>query len=439
MPEVPKIVHERLRSGAPGGSHPDANLLAAFAEQALPAAERESVLQHLARCGECRETLAISIPALETVLEVAPEAPASAGSAGRVSAERRRPWFTWNRLGWAGLAAGVVIAVGVLVVQPGREKSVNQAQQKSPAAAAAPIGKEEADKVTPLPLSSEVATTAENRPQAATPPVATRRDEFKRLSKSAVVAREEAGPQVSAQQTGASLGRISGMEALKESAGSKKDVQGGGQAYAVSAPRPGAATESVEVTAGAPATEIAPVADTLAENKAAPVVRAKAARALDTPTPPAKTATADVKQEGVPVSNEQDTAASARNMTVLQPATAELPRAARVLPQWEIHGNAVRRSLDSGARWATVFQPNRRLLSVAAANTDVWAGGKEGDLFHSADSGATWSQVHPSIEGQALADDVTQIEVHSSTQVVVSTSKNESWVTADGGKTWTKK
>jgi hypothetical protein len=434
MPEVPKIVHERLRVGAPGDSHPDANLLAAFAEQVLPAAERESVLQHLAQCGACRETLALSIPALETAVEVVPE---TAGSAGRVSAERRRTWFTWNRLGWAGLAAGVVIAVGVLVVQPGTQKSVNEAQQKPPVTAAALARKADAEKVTPLPPSSEIATTAENRPQAVAPPMAARRDEFKKLSKAAVVPSERPGPPLSAQQTGANLGHISAMESLKESAGSK-DVQSE-QAYSVAAPRPGATTESVEVTAGAPATESAQVADTLAENKATPVVRAKAARALDAPTPPAKTTTADVKQEGVPVSNEQDLAVNARNMTVLRQATPELARAARVLPQWEIYGDTVRRSFDSGAHWTTVFQPHRRLLCVAAAGTDVWTGGKEGDLFHSADSGATWNQVHPSIDGQTLADDVTHIVVHSSTQVVVSTSKNEFWITADGGKTWAKK
>ena len=60
MPEVPKIVHDRLRAGLPTGTgpegpHPDPDVLTAFAEQALSAAEREGVLQHLARCGDCRE------------------------------------------------------------------------------------------------------------------------------------------------------------------------------------------------------------------------------------------------------------------------------------------------------------------------------------------------------------------------------------------------
>src|SRR6267154_5355521 len=65
--EVPKIVYDRLRTAAPEpGSnavarpHPDADLLTAFAEQALSAPEREEVLHHLALCGNCREVLSLA-------------------------------------------------------------------------------------------------------------------------------------------------------------------------------------------------------------------------------------------------------------------------------------------------------------------------------------------------------------------------------------------
>jgi len=65
--EVPKIVYDRLRTAAPepennavARAHPDADLLTAFAEQALSASEREEVLHHLALCGNCREVLSIA-------------------------------------------------------------------------------------------------------------------------------------------------------------------------------------------------------------------------------------------------------------------------------------------------------------------------------------------------------------------------------------------
>ena len=40
--------------------HPDANLLAAFAENALPQSERATVLAHLAGCADCRDSLALA-------------------------------------------------------------------------------------------------------------------------------------------------------------------------------------------------------------------------------------------------------------------------------------------------------------------------------------------------------------------------------------------
>src|ERR1700730_16072619 len=58
MTEVPKIVYDRLRAAFPERAHPDADLLAAFAEQALSATERDGVLQHLALCGDWRDVVA---------------------------------------------------------------------------------------------------------------------------------------------------------------------------------------------------------------------------------------------------------------------------------------------------------------------------------------------------------------------------------------------
>ena len=73
MTEVPKIVYDRLRAArsrralseetAPEPAHPDADLLTAFAEQALSATERDDVLEHLALCKDCREAIALALPA----------------------------------------------------------------------------------------------------------------------------------------------------------------------------------------------------------------------------------------------------------------------------------------------------------------------------------------------------------------------------------------
>src|SRR5262244_2495431 len=62
MKDVPKIVLERLRGNAKPGEHPDADLLSAFAEQALGKKERLRVLKHLAQCRECREIVFVAQP-----------------------------------------------------------------------------------------------------------------------------------------------------------------------------------------------------------------------------------------------------------------------------------------------------------------------------------------------------------------------------------------
>src|SRR5438552_1599439 len=74
MSDVPKIVYDRLRAASLDEAHPDADLLIALVEQSLSGVEREDVLRHLARCGDCREIAALGIaPSPEQ--EVQPEAP----------------------------------------------------------------------------------------------------------------------------------------------------------------------------------------------------------------------------------------------------------------------------------------------------------------------------------------------------------------------------
>jgi len=82
MEEVPKSVPLRLKAMA-SGDHPDPDLLAALAEQALPERERVPVLLHLSRCADCREVLALAIP---------PAAASPSLDTGR------RSWFQWRVL-----------------------------------------------------------------------------------------------------------------------------------------------------------------------------------------------------------------------------------------------------------------------------------------------------------------------------------------------------
>src|SRR5260370_29452976 len=124
---------------------------------------------------------------------------------------------------------------------------------------------------------------------------------------------------------------------------------------------------------------------------------------------------------------------------------------------WTITGGVLQRSVDSGQSWQDALHADHPLLCYASRDEDVWARGRAGTLFHSANSGVTWTQLQPSVKARQLSSDITHIEVRNNAvrneelrrdlrydargpaRVLLSTSNNEIWSSADGGKTWAKK
>ena len=140
------------------------------------------------------------------------------------------------------------------------------------------------------------------------------------------------------------------------------------------------------------------------------------------------------------------------------PASQSLAVAPHVT--WAITGGVLQRSLDSGQSWQDALHADHPLLCYASHDADVWTGGQAGTLFHSANSGVTWVQIQPSIKAGQLSSDITHIEVRNGdlrgdsrnntrdelrgyargpAEILLSTSNNEIWSSADGGKTWAKK
>jgi hypothetical protein len=111
MQDVPKIVLKRLQKTATEGTHPDADLLTAFAERSLGETERVRVMEHLSRCSDCREVVALAaLPASEVAAVNVSIAPPS-GS-----------WFAWPVLRWVAVAAGMVAIISAGIVHY-RQKS----------------------------------------------------------------------------------------------------------------------------------------------------------------------------------------------------------------------------------------------------------------------------------------------------------------------------
>jgi hypothetical protein len=142
-------------------------------------------------------------------------------------------------------------------------------------------------------------------------------------------------------------------------------------------------------------------------------------------------------------------------MSAATPAsTSKQPLAPHVA--WAITGGVLQRSLDSGQSWQDALRADHPLLCYASHDVDVWTGGQAGTLFHSADNGVTWVQVQPSIKARQLSSDITHIVLRNielrndelygnlrddarPAEIIVSTSNNEIWSSADDGKTWDRK
>ena len=440
LSNVPRIVHERLRAAAPekawpegvSRAHPDPDLLTAFAEQALTPAERESVLGHLALCGDCREVVALALPAAESVPTSKTTAQAddaravtaravTAGSvrAGSVRIRPQRRWLAAPSLRWAALAAGIVVAGAIILTQSRKPNQPLEARHQVETAIQEPAATTAPKPVAPAQANSELASSAEFKPrQKIVESQLSAQLNRRALSKeSRIVADLRTAP------SGAAV-----AERALESPATQKDL------FAYAAPASPSATsppipsakETVEVTTAAAAinTEDALVAR---NEQALTISKAKAALpATDEAAAPPKSAGMEMKK------------ASAANLRSRADAV-NLLQDATVAAQWQVASGALQRSLDRGATWQTSLRSERPLLCFAALGNDIWAGGKAGTLFHSTDGGATWTQINPSADGRSLSADVTRIEARSATEIILATSRGESWTTVDGGKSWVKK
>jgi hypothetical protein len=99
-----------LRRAETAEAHPFEDVLTAFAENALLERERREVVEHLSRCGTCREVLGLATAA-------APEASVPAKMRVLIPRQSSRSW-----LPWAFAAAGVVVvSLTVLVYERGAQ------------------------------------------------------------------------------------------------------------------------------------------------------------------------------------------------------------------------------------------------------------------------------------------------------------------------------
>jgi len=391
MAELPKIVEQRLAQQAAAGNagHPDANLLAAFAEHALVERERAAVSAHLAQCADCRESLALAIASQPETELVAAHA-------------TKRDWFAEWR--WVGAAAAACCVVGiVLQVQPPQAPVVRKIEQTVASPANTPPVREDRN--------------AQPRVQIAG---ARRSKKVERIGLAEVVA--PAPGMVAVQEH---MAAVQEQPALKEKA-----------TLEVRPPE----TTSAEVTIRPNEPSVLPAPST---TLLPPASKAQAFRAETSED-------AQTKKETQALQALRARAgAFAQGMITRAPVMPTRAKSAlsNASVLWSINasptaaGNprgVVERSTDAGKTWEAVpLGDNVSFRAVASSGQNVWAGGTGGTLFHSSDAGAHWERITVADENGTLTGTIITIDAADPKLIKITTRSGERWTSPDGGRRWT--
>jgi hypothetical protein len=480
-PKIPQIVRERLRvqAGVPvGAEHLDADILTAFAENALPVRERSLVMNHLAVCGSCREIVILSQP-------VAVES----SDAAQLPASRARRWMAFR---WAALAACFVLTVGVLLLERSFRLSPAEhaAPVPAPPAAAAPVSPDMQSKMEAEPTTAGL--TARNEKPADKRFAREKRERaepgqrgLEAYGYADMKANSIGRPYDGSKDyysTNGTIGRLGKQPATKEEDSDRTGFSAPGltadkmSEMHRSAPTPGV----VGGTVGGP----------LAKAKPSPPAEARTGFVL-VPAPPSIAATsqatdlyADREQTAAshPASQEpgkkkvadepllpataaasrqrvlprDDKGAVAQSLTMSaqssssnfkfeakdQPETLtsnneKLATASSTPVQWRIRGGKLQQSNDQGKTWQEVaIPPGISLRAFWSLGNNVWAGGTEGSLFRITEAGKNSVRIPIKIGEGDVSQTVVAVTFSDELHGIITLENGQILQTADGGKTW---
>jgi len=485
MQNVPKIVTDRLRAGAVAVEHPDADVLTAFSERSLPERESNSVMEHLARCSDCREIVALALP--------------EGGPAEEVARQPSGGWLTWPVMRWGLVAAGIVVvaSAGIVRYRQYAARSQNTARYYN-AAPAEGVAKEAKNRPEPLPAAPEAAKLQDT---VAPPPVSQPKFEDSKTSAGEGLRADLDQLKAPATRDEKSVGGPVTLNRRNLTFGPsvRQQMQQNNNFYA---------NNSQVVQTQAPQVQIpqnqvspSPVPPGLAKQEASDF-------AANAPTPAAKAAGVGAgSAQSNTVAQNQEALVLPSTSLPMQPSGGHAEMVERAKPsdplpgtkvpasadspsqlyrystsdlygpkaRWSINSaGALQRSVDQGRTWQDVSVSSGAvggLLSlhsekaparakapekdkadkkvneapapivfraVAANGADVWAGGTAGLLYHSTDSGVHWTRVVPFSAGVVLTGDIVSLEFSDPQHGRVVTSVAQVWTTADGGLTWQK-
>lgn len=434
---------------------PDAETIAAYAEQALTPVESAQWESHFAACARCRNILRVLAASSETPLaekEVAQLGKLVSTVRAPVEISRgagvrdRSSVIDW-RTRWLAPALGVaaVLAVWIALRPPWRSTDrgasptlVAQApKEEAPPAAAA----QDLDQL------SRVAPPQDQKTQPASP-----RDD--RHSANIPSLKSAAGGSAERRtEAGNAIKKVSPSDSLAESTLQKEEKSANSPAEpevvppASPVPPPPAARAKAAMAAPAPA----PLPQVRAQADAAPpaapafpgstsqtVTVTEAAPVVDTTN---GSLAGTIQQEvptDLPLNGRDYQAFSALRPTrefsaILKPPTGStLWRAGR--------GGIIERSSDAGKTWASQMTPSREdwLAGAAVSSTVCWLAGRNGAIARTID-GQTWTSIAPPpllAGGDAKHLDWTGVTARDAQSATIAARDGRRFATADGGQTW---
>ena len=372
-PNLPKPMLDALARQTFPTDHPSADVLTAFAENALAGDEYRRTVDHLARCSDCREIVFLSVSVVDKPFQGEQHVAAAHG--------RRGKWMP--RLVWVASIAAVVLVLGSAMTL-WRSKS-------------APSGVQMASKAVSVPAAQRTEQAQPTQPAVAP-----------QTTTEIAVVRPIEKPQAKAAR--AKPVSPNGAETI--GMGSSAGIVGG----AVPAPSKAAPALTTMVAKTKPAT-------TNAEPGAITIGNAAAAA-------PAPHVNSFDATEGGPLGAAPGSAGA----VLLNPQMARSLRVAH--PQWRItaEGHLEHLTAEGWTRVLAEHTANFRVVSVVGNH--VWVGGSAGALLHSRDEGQSWQEVTLNTSNGRETATIVSIQFDDSQRGTVTTDNGTRCTTTDGGGSW---
>jgi hypothetical protein len=392
---LPKPMLEALGRQPLPTDHPSADVLTAFAENALVGDEYRRTADHLSRCGECREIAFLASSAADKPLQVEEQV-----AAPYAAPRRRMPRLVW----------GMSIAAGLLVVASSLMWWRNESARTRMQMASREVGIPPARPAQPA-QESQAAIESKSNPELKS----RIQPQLSIGSKSPIApdtTAELAAPSASfakSQDKTPRAKNVSPQGAETHGMGASAGIVAGAIPAPAKAVRTPAATKPATIAISAAPRNIGPASTT---------------------APATPHANSFAPAQGGPLA----AAPRSADELLLNPQVAVRSLGAAHL--WRITADGhLEHSTAEG--WTRVLADQSATFHVVSVvGNQVWVGGSRGALFHSHDEGQNWEQVALTTLSGRETDTIVSIQFDDVQHGIVTTDSGASCSTTDGGGSW---